>query len=64
MDANLLKKIRNSEVLVKDLSIKELSDFCELANKAYRAGKPIISDEDYDFIFLKSLKIETLITNS
>ena len=39
-----------------DLSNSELAEFCSTANLAYRSGKPIISDQDYDFIYLAALK--------
>jgi len=48
--------IINKNLLVEDLDDQDLGDFCEYANSQYRAGFPIISDEDYDFIYLKALK--------
>ena len=51
-----ISKIQEKEILVNDLDNQELGEFCEFANTCYRAGNPIISDEDYDFIFLKALK--------
>jgi len=55
-----LTLILKKEILANDLSTEELSLFCEYANENYRAGNPIVSDEDYDFIFLKELKKEIL----
>ncbi len=52
----LIKKIIQHEVLLDDLSDAELVDFCQTANLAYRSGNPIISDADYDFIYLDALK--------
>ncbi len=43
-------------MLVDELADEELAQFCQIANLAYRAGKPIISDQDYDFIYLTALK--------
>ncbi|SFV53563.1 DNA ligase [hydrothermal vent metagenome] len=42
--------------LVSELSDQQLIEFCQKANLAYRQGEPIISDEDYDFIYLAELK--------
>jgi len=53
----LITKIINHEILISEISNRELGDFCEYANSKYRAGTPIISDQDYDFIFLKELKV-------
>lgn len=52
----LTNKIINHELLVNELSDEELADFCIEANSAYRLGNPIISDQDYDFIYLAALK--------
>jgi len=49
-------KIINKDLLVNDLSDEELGYFCEYANAQYRAGLPVVSDEDYDFLYLKALK--------
>jgi len=51
-----ISKILEKKILPNDLSDSELASFCEYANSRYRSGYPIISDEDYDFIFLKALK--------
>ena len=48
-------EITNQTILVSDLSDSELAKFCQIANQNYRAGSPIISDEDYDFIFIAEL---------
>ena len=42
-------------ILVSDLSDDELLEFCMIANQRYRSGNPIISDENYDFIFISEL---------
>ncbi len=52
----VIDKIRHQEILVEALSDQQLADFCELANIRYRAGEPIISDQDYDFVYLPALK--------
>ena len=49
-------KIINRDLLVEDLSDSQLGEFCEYANSQYRAGYPVISDADYDFVYLKALK--------
>ncbi len=41
--------------LVSDLSDDDLIEFCLFANQKYRAGSPIITDENYDFIFISEL---------
>jgi len=53
----LITKIINHEILISEISNRDLGDFCEYANSKYRVGSPIISDQDYDFIFLKELKL-------
>ena len=50
-----VEKIASQSILVEDLSDDELADFCVIANQSYRDGKPIISDQDYDFVFLAAL---------
>jgi DNA ligase (NAD+) len=37
--------------LISDLTDDDLLEFCQIANQRYRDGSPIISDEDYDFVF-------------
>jgi len=54
-----LSNIVNHEISIKDLTDQELGSFCVYANEKYRAGSPVISDEDYDFIYLKALKDRT-----
>ena len=44
--------ISNQLILTEDLSDDDLVEFCILANEKYRSGSPIISDENYDFIFI------------
>jgi len=50
-----LTEIANQKTLISDLSNTDLLEFCTIANQRYRGGNPIISDEDYDFIFIKEL---------
>lgn len=52
----IAQKIINKDLLVEDLSDQQLGDFCVYANIQYRAGHPVVSDEDYDFLYLKALK--------
>ena len=54
-----ISKITSQDVLVGELSDEDLADFCILANSTYRAGNPIVSDNDYDFIFISALKQRT-----
>ncbi len=51
-----IQDIANENTLASDLSDSELLDFCILANERYRSGKPIVTDENYDFIFIPELK--------
>ena len=48
----IAEKILNSDVL----NTLELVEFLEVTNALYRSGDRIISDADYDFIFLDELK--------
>ena len=51
----IIKDIASQVSLVSDLSDDVLIEFCAIANQRYRIGSPIISDENYDFIFLNEL---------
>ena len=51
----IIKNITSQISLVSDLSDDVLIEFCVIANQRYRIGNPIISDADYDFIFLHEL---------
>jgi len=50
-----VEKIANQNILIGDLSDDELAEFCIIANQMYREGTPIVSDQDYDFVFLAAL---------
>ena len=50
-----VEKITNQDSLISDLSDDELAEFCIIANQMYRDGESIISDQDYDFVFLAEL---------
>jgi DNA ligase (NAD+) len=50
-----VEKIANQNILISDLSDDELAEFCIIANQMYRYGESIISDQDYDFVFLAEL---------
>ncbi|HIM57976.1 MAG TPA: DNA ligase, partial [Gammaproteobacteria bacterium] len=52
----IINQIIQQEILLDDLSDDDLADFCQTANLAYRSGKSIVSDQDYDFIYLSALK--------
>ncbi len=43
-------------ILVNDLLDDDLLEFCMIANQRYRSGSPIVTDENYDFIFISELK--------
>jgi len=47
-----IQDIANEKILVSDLTNDDLLEFCKIANQRYRNGSPIISDENYDFIFI------------
>ena len=51
-----IQDIADQKVLVNDLSNSDLLEFCLLANQSYRSGNPIITDENYDFIFIPELQ--------
>jgi len=52
-----IQDIANQRILISDLTDADLLEFCKIANQRYRDGSPIISDEDYDFIFTPELSI-------
>ncbi len=54
--SSIVNQIIQQEVLLDDLSDDDLASFCQIANLAYRSGESIISDQDYDFIYLPALK--------
>lgn len=56
LSLDIIDKILSNTLSVSALSEQQLVDFCELANISYRDGNPIISDDDYDFIYLPALK--------
>ncbi|SMN16986.1 DNA ligase [uncultured Candidatus Thioglobus sp.] len=53
---SLTQQIIQQKFIPNDLSDNDLAEFCQQANEAYRQGNPIISDQDYDFIYLAELK--------
>jgi DNA ligase (NAD+) len=50
-----IQDIANQKLLISDLTDTDLLEFCKIANQRYRDGSSIISDEDYDFIFIPEL---------
>ena len=46
-----IQDIADQKILISDLTDDDLLEFCQIANQRYRDGNPIISDEDYDFVF-------------
>jgi DNA ligase (NAD+) len=50
-----IQNIANQGLLLDDLSDDELAEFCIVANQHYRDGKSIVTDQDYDFVFLAEL---------
>jgi len=57
-----IQDIANQRTLISDLMDADLLEFCKIANQRYRDGDPIISDEDYDFIF--SLELSKRLPNN
>jgi DNA ligase (NAD+) len=55
LSKKIVEKIANQNILISDLSDDELAEFCIIANQMYRDGESIISDQDYDFVFLAEL---------
>ena len=55
LNKSQIQKISDLKVLVRDLSDSELIEFCQIANHRYRIGQPIVSDANYDFIFIAEL---------
>ena len=51
-----VQDIVDENLLVSDLSDSDLLEFCILANESYRSGSPIVTDENYDFIFIPELQ--------
>ncbi len=56
MQKSFIDQIIQQEISLDDLSDEDLAQFCQTANLAYRAGEPIVTDKDYDFIYLVALK--------
>jgi len=52
LPSSIINQIIQQEVLLDDLSDDDLASFCQTANLTYRSGEPIVSDQDYDFIYL------------
>ena len=52
---NQIQDISAEITLVSDLSDDNLLEFCMIANQRYRSGNPIVTDENYDFIFIAEL---------
>ena len=46
-----IQDIADQKILISDLTDDDLLEFCQIANQRYRDGNPIISDQDYDFVF-------------
>jgi len=49
-------QIANQAILVNQMNDDQLVEFLRVANALYRGGKNIVSDADYDFIYLAELK--------
>jgi len=56
LSKNRIKEIVDYQVPPGELSDEELAAFCILANDKYRSGFPIVTDQDYDFLFISELK--------
>ncbi|CAC9544630.1 DNA ligase (NAD(+)) (EC 6.5.1.2) [uncultured Gammaproteobacteria bacterium] len=55
LSKSLIQQIIQQKSVLNDLSDNDLAEFCQQANEAYRQGNPIVSDQDYDFIYLAEL---------
>lgn len=51
-----IRDIISSPMYISTISDDELVEFLKVTNALYRGGKPIISDADYDFVFLAELR--------
>jgi len=51
-----IQDIIDQKTLATDLSNSDLLEFCILANESYRSGSPLITDENYDFIYISELQ--------
>ena len=51
-----VKKIISGKTNLDDISNNRLAQLCQIMNDYYRQGQAIVSDYDYDFIYLKQLK--------
>ena len=51
-----LESLRQNSYPIDTLSDAELIDFLKIANVLYRGGESIISDDEYDFIYLAELQ--------
>ncbi len=56
LTAAALLEIASGKRSVEQLATGELLDFLQLANSLYRAGEPLITDADYDFLYLAELR--------
>jgi len=56
LSTHKINLILDKKIPLDEISDQELLEFCILANQHYRSGNPLISDEDYDFIYIKELK--------
>ena len=56
MKSSNFEQILNHEIEIKNLKTQILEQFIEFANQKYREGNPVVSDEDYDFLYLQELK--------
>ena len=55
-----IQDIVDQITLATDLSNSDLLEFCILANESYRSGSPLITDENYDFIYISELQKDYL----
>jgi DNA ligase (NAD+) len=56
LNETTLAAIANQQTPLTQVNKAELVEFLEIANALYRGGEEIISDADYDFVFLAELK--------
>ncbi len=55
LDEEKLAAIAGGEIPLGSLNSDELPEFIQIANLLYRGGEPLISDNDYDHIFIAEL---------
>ena len=50
-----ISDIIDGKLQLSAISDERLAKLCQILNDYYRQGNPLVSDEEYDFIYLKAL---------